>query len=173
MSLQKCACDMDAHTEGWDLRECAKETSEAWLTDCIGLDFDLDSWLSDTDKPSNRSDKIVAGRTRGIPYSMSLAQQCEFAWYRKLLKSLPDSDRLRLISNSGPTQMWVTALPLAWKNWNLTSREWLIAARRRLGLDVRTKRTRCSNCRFYEIGLKGDHALSCAGRMGSKMRYEL
>ena len=61
MSLQKCACDMDAHTEGWDLRECAKETSKAWLQDCVGVDFDLDSWLSDTDKPSNSSDKIVAG----------------------------------------------------------------------------------------------------------------
>ena len=105
-------------------------------------------------------------------YSMSLAQQCEYAWYKKLLSSLPDCDRLRLAANSGQTQRWVTALPLSWKNWNLTSREWLIAARRRLGLDVRTKRTRCSNCRFHEIGLKGDHALRCSGKVGSKMRHD-
>ena len=103
---------------------------------------------------------------------MSLAQQCEFAWYEKLSKSLSDSDRLRLVSNSGPTQTWVNALPLSWKNWNLTSREWLIAARRRLGLDNRTKRTRCSNYRFHEIGLKGDHALRCKGKMGLKMRHD-
>ena len=48
----------------------------------------------------------------------------------------------------------------------------MIAARRRLGLDVRTKRTRCSNCRFHEIGLKGDHALRCSGKMGLKMRHD-
>ena len=33
-------------------------------------------------------------------------------------------------------------------------------------------KTRCSNCRFYEIGLKGDHALSCSGKMGTKMRHD-
>ena len=66
----------------------------------------------------------------------------------------------------------MTALPLSWKNWNLTSKEWLIAARRRLGLDVRTKRTRCSNCRFSEIGLKGNHALRCSGKMGTRMRHD-
>ena len=103
---------------------------------------------------------------------MSLPQKCEHSWYKKLLNMLPDSDRLRLVSNSGPTQKWVTALPLAWKNWNLTSREWLIAARRRLGLDIRSKRTRCSNCRFHEIGLKGDHALRCSGKVGTKMRHD-
>jgi len=27
MSLQKCAKDMAAHTDGWNLRECAKEAS--------------------------------------------------------------------------------------------------------------------------------------------------
>ena len=79
---------------------------------------------------------------------------------------------MRLLANSGSTQTWVTALPLSWKNWNLTSREWQIATRRRLGLDVRTRRTRCSNCRFHEIGLKGDHALRCAGKMGLKMRHD-
>ena len=79
---------------------------------------------------------------------------------------------MRLLANSGPTQTWVTALPISWKNWNLTSREWQIATRRRLGLDVRTRRTRCSNCRFHEIGLKGDHALRCAGKMGLKMRHD-
>ena len=103
---------------------------------------------------------------------MSLAQRCEYSWYLKLLNSMSDSDRIRLVSNSGPTQTWVTALPLSWKNWNLSSQEWFIAARRRLGLDVRTKRTRCSNCRFSEIGLKGDHALRCSGKMGLKMRHD-
>ena len=85
---------------------------------------------------------------------------------------MSDNDRLRLISNSGPTQSWVTALPLGFKNWNLSSTEWLISARRRLGLAVRTQKTRCSNCRFHEIGLNGDHALRCAGKMGSKMRHD-
>ena len=39
-------------------------------------------------------------------------------------------------------------------------------------MDVRTKRTRCSNCRFHEIGLKGDHALRCSGKMGMTMRHD-
>ena len=103
---------------------------------------------------------------------MSLAQQCEHSCYVRLLNTLKDEDRLRLLANSCPTQTWVTALPLAFKSWNLSSRGWLIGSRRRLGLDVRTRRTRCSNCRFFEIGLKGDHALSCPGKMGSKMRHD-
>ena len=40
-------------------------------------------------------------------------------------------------------------------------------------MDVRTKRTRFGNyCRFHEIGLKGDHALRCPGKMGLKMRHD-
>ena len=139
--------------------------AEDWLKDCIGPDFDITNYLLDQSHTS-----IHKGGS--LPYSVSLAQCCEYSWYQKLLKCLCDSERLRLLSNSGPTQAWVTALPLSWKHWNLTSREWLIAARRRLGLHVRTKRTRCSNCRFHEIGLKGDHALRCSGRMGLKMRHD-
>ena len=37
---------------------------------------------------------------------------------------------------------------------------------------MRTKRTRCGDCRFSEIGLKGDHALMCSGKMGLKMRHD-
>ena len=148
-------------------RECIKETSESWLKECISINFDVDKYLSDSDQCTQRESQ---GGTKS--YSMFLAQQCECALYERLLNVLSDGDRLRLMSNSGPTQRWVTALPLSWKNWNLTSREWLIAARRRLGLDVRTKESRCSNCRFYEIGLKGNHALRCSGKLGSKMRHD-
>ena len=167
MSLEKCANDMPSHTEGWDLSESSKFGAEAWLKECICTTFDLETYLSGNEQATTRD------REGGfVYYPMSLAQQCEYAWYQRLLKSLPEIDRLRLISNSGPTQNWVTALPLSWKNWNLTSKEWLIAARRRLGLAVRTKKTRCSNCRYHEIGLKGDHALRCSGRMGLKMRHD-
>lgn len=79
---------------------------------------------------------------------MSLAQRCEHAWYVRLLKSLSDTDRLRLLANSGAAQTWVTPRALCWKNWNLSSKAWLIAAIRTPGLSVRTKRTRCSYCRF-------------------------
>ena len=103
---------------------------------------------------------------------MSLAQKCEYAWYERLLNLLSDRDRLRLMANSGPTQRWVIALPQSWKNWNLTSKEWIIAARRRLGLDVRTMKTRCSSYKFHEIALKGDNALRCSGKSGTKMRHD-
>ena len=116
MSLQKCANDMSAHTEGWNLKECSSESSETWLKDCLGSNFDLDKYLLEVDQPSSESQTEMKG------YHMSLAQQCEYAWHEELLKSLSDSDRLRLMSNSGPTQTWVTALPLSWKNWDLTSR---------------------------------------------------
>ena len=43
MSLQKCANDMSAHTEGWSLDVSAKEGAEDWLKDCIGHDFDINS----------------------------------------------------------------------------------------------------------------------------------
>ena len=37
---------------------------------------------------------------------------------------------------------------------------------------MRTTRTRFSNCRFSEIGLKGDHALRCSAKMGTHMRHD-
>ena len=55
---------------------------------------------------------------------------------------------------------------------DLLSQEWLIAARRRLGLAIRTMKTRGSNCRFHEIGLTGDYAPRCAGKVGLKMRHD-
>ena len=61
MSLQKCANDMAAHTEGWDLRECTKETFEAWLKDCIGVDFHLDSYISDKERSSGRNNNKIGG----------------------------------------------------------------------------------------------------------------
>ena len=167
MSLRKCSADLEIHAPGWNLESCAIESSESWLRECIGPDFDIRAYLSE--------DAVSSATIEQTPkekYTMSLAQKCEHAWYVRLLNSMGDKDRVRLLSNSGPTQTWVTALPLAYKNWNVSSREWLIEARRRLGLDVRTRRTRCSNCRFFEIGLKGDHALSCSGKMGSKMRHD-
>ena len=167
MSLQKCAPQMQCHTRGWNLREYARQASESWLKNCIGPEFDIDKYLTDeAPVPENE----VPMKTNS--YSMSLAQKCEHSWYKRLLGSLSADNRVRLLSNSGPTQTWVTAPPLSFKNWNLSSREWLIAARRRLGMDVRTKKTRCSNCRFREIGLKGDHALRCKGKMGLRMRHD-
>ena len=151
---------MRKHSKGWDLKKCASNSSESWLKGCIGTDFDMEAYLSKENFTSGVEDSTTSGK-----YSLSLPQQCEYSWYQRLLKSMSDGDRSRLMSNSGPTQTWVTALPLAWKNWNLSSREWLIAVRRRLGLPVRTKRTRCSNCNFHEIGLKGDHALRCKGKL--------
>ena len=72
MSLQKCCKDMGAHTEGWNLRKCIREASESWLKDCIGSDFDLDKYLSESAQPKNGSDVH-----QKKSYSMSLAQQCE------------------------------------------------------------------------------------------------
>ena len=167
MSLEKCAPDMGIHAPGWSLEKCALEASDSWLKECIGPDFDMLSYLLEATDSNN-----LENLTRNNKYRMSLAQRCEHSWYNKLLQSLGDTDRLRLLSNSGPTQTWVTALPLAFKNWNLSSREWLIGARRRLGLAVRSRRTRCTNCRFSEIGLKGDHALRCSGKMGLTMRHD-
>ena len=105
-------------------------------------------------------------------YTISLAQKYEKSCYNRLLKSLSDNDRSRLLANSDPTQAWVTALPLSFKNCNLSSREWLTTAKRRIGLDIPTKKTRCSNCRFHEIGLKGDHAMKCTGKIGVRMRHD-
>ena len=166
-SLQKCATEMTCHTKGWNLKRCAKQTSGAWLKDCIGPEFAIDAWLSEEAGSTESPNSSVENA-----YTMSLAQKCEHSWYRRLSKSLSPDERLRLLASSSPTHSWVTDLPLSFKNWNLSSREWLIAARRRLGLDVRTKRTRCSNCRFHEIGLKSDHAMRCTGKMGVRMRHD-
>ena len=47
MSLQKCAKEMTKHADGWKLEECAKESSDAWLKNCIGPDFDMNEYLLD------------------------------------------------------------------------------------------------------------------------------
>ena len=109
---------MKNHSQGWSLERCAKESSEYWLKNCIGSDFDMDAYLSEG------SDTWTGGnKSKSNNYTLSLAQQCEYAHYKRLLKSMRDSDRLRLMANSGPTQSWITALPLSFKNWNLSSRE--------------------------------------------------
>ena len=105
-------------------------------------------------------------------YKTSLAQLCEWKSYQRVSEAMTDQDRIRLQANSGPTQTWVTTLPLGYKNYNLSSVEWLIGARRRLGLNLRTKRSRCPNCRYHENGRKGDHALRCPGKMGLIMRHD-
>ena len=72
MSLQKCASEMVHHARGWNLRQCAREFSLAWLKDCIGSDFEIDKYLSDSAQ-SPRADNVDGAK----PYSMSLAQRCE------------------------------------------------------------------------------------------------
>ena len=73
MSLQKCANDMATHTDGWDLRECVKEAAESWLKNCIGMEFDVDKWLSEAE---NEQSEQRASYHSTQSYSMSLAQQC-------------------------------------------------------------------------------------------------
>ena len=114
MSLQKCSADMATHAKGWNLRQSVSKSCESWLKDCIGAEFDIDEYLSESERPSGGDWSSSSKR-----YSMSLAQRCEYSWYSRLLKSMSDSDRIRLLANSGATQIWVTALPLSWKNWNL------------------------------------------------------
>ena len=108
MSLQKCASDMATHAKGWNLQPSVLESSESWLKECIGSDFDINKYILEADQPPSQNNT-----TAEKIYSMSLAQRCEYAWYLKLLKSSSESDRMRLLANSGPTQTWVTALPLS------------------------------------------------------------
>ena len=169
MSLEKCAEEMKAHAPKWNLIETAKKASGGWLVDCLGEEFNLTSWLT---RDSEDNPQKLGDKTGSCPYKMSLAQRCEWQWYQRISKDMTDNERTRLLANSGPTQSWVTSLPLGYKNYNLSSTEWLIGARRRLGLDLRTKRSRCPNCRYHEICRKGDHALRCSGKMGRIMRHD-
>ena len=99
MSLQKCSPAMAAHAKDWCLKECAKRSSEGWLKDHIGSNFDLDAYISDL---GPTSDQLLTSENK--TYSLSLPQRCEHACYIRMLESLSDKERLRLISNSGPTQ---------------------------------------------------------------------
>ena len=73
MSLQKCANDMAAHTDGWNLKECSVGSCEPWLKDCLGANFELDKYRLESDQPSTN-------RPGENSYRMSLAQRCEYAW---------------------------------------------------------------------------------------------
>ena len=58
MSLQKCANDMAVHTDGWNLTECIREAADWWLKECIGIDFDVDDYLSES--KSEQSQRGIA-----------------------------------------------------------------------------------------------------------------
>ena len=87
MSMQKCAEQMANHSKGWSLERRAKETSEAWLKDRIGPEFDMDTWLSEGTCTS-RDETPISSRK----YPLSLAQECEYSCYKRSLKSMSDSD---------------------------------------------------------------------------------
>ena len=128
---------------------------------CIGSG----KWPTEWDQSPNSISK-----PKTETYTMSLSQQCEHIWYQRLLSRcltvIAHSDRIRLLSDSSPTQTLVAALTLAWKNWNLSSQEWLFAAKSRFMLDVRSMITGCANCNFGEIALQVDRAFRCVGRIG-------
>ena len=89
MSLQKCNPSMNAHARDWNLKECAKLSSQSWLKDHIGSEFDLDTYLSDSDSSlEQKTTKPTA------TYILSLAQRCEHTSYTRLLKLLTDRKRL-------------------------------------------------------------------------------
>ena len=54
MSLQKFFDDIITHAKGWNLEQCMLESGQSWLKDCIGSDFDIDKYLSESDQSASR-----------------------------------------------------------------------------------------------------------------------
>ena len=83
-------------------------------------------------------DTVSSAKAHGgsFNYKYSLAQLCELSEQKRLSEMMSTKERLHIEAHSGQSHEWVTQTPLLFKKYNLTSPEWVAAARRRMRLNV-------------------------------------
>ena len=80
-------------------------------------------------------------------------------------------ERMHIEAHSGKHHAWVNVLPLSFKKYNLSSPDWVAAARRRLMLNVFPCQKHCLFCKEGWCDVKGDHATMCGGGSSRVVRH--
>ena len=158
-SLAKSADNVERIVGGWDVVSVVKRETEAWLNNACEERVDVEVLVNRLRAGDDEANAQVASCT----YKYSLAQVCELHEQKKVSKLMSLKERLNIEAHSGQNHAWVTVLPLSWKKYNLTSSDWVAAARRRVWLNVYSSHKHCMYCKRGWCDVKGDHATMCGG----------
>ena len=80
-------------------------------------------------------------------------------------------EKLHIEAHSSQNHEWVRLLPLSFMKYNLTSPDWVAAARKRLRLNVFSTQKHCTFCKGGWCDVKGDHASMCGGGTSRILRH--
>ena len=167
-SLAKSADNVDRIVGGWDVVAAARRETEHWLNKACEESVDIEAWV--TRLRSGEEDRLN-GWFAGQNYRHSLAQLCELSEQKSVSKLMSTKERLHIEAHSGPSHAWVTLLPLSFKKYNLSSTDWIAAARRRLMLNVFPSQKHCTFCKGGWCDVKGGHATICGGGSSRFIRH--
>ena len=146
----------------WNLNEVAREATGKWLRQQLCMPVDINLLIV----------SMIAGKGFGDKSNLSLAQWCEAAARARTIKTFTSEEKLHIASNAGPANGWVRATPLAFKQWQMKPRLWLVAVRSRLYQKVSPRRSICVACRKMRADVKGEHQVGCASTGGLMMRHD-
>ena len=167
-SLAKCADDVDRIVGGWNAVEVARRETEAWLNNACEEVVDIEVLVTRLrSEEEDRANDWFAG----LNYHYSLAQLCELNEQKNVSRLMSSKERLHIEAHSGLSHAWVTLLPLSFKKYNLSSPDWIAAARRRLMLNVFPCQKHCTFCKGGWCDVKGDHASMCGGGSSRVLRH--
>ena len=156
-SLAKSADNVERIVGGWNLVAVAKYETEAWLNNASEEKVDVQVLVNQMRAGEVKANAQVAG----CNYNYSLAQLCELNEQKRVSKLMSLKERLHIEAHSGQNHEWVTLLPLSFKKYNLTSPDWVAAARRRLRLNVYSCQKHCVFCTGGWCDVKRDHTTIC------------
>ena len=167
-SLAKSADNVDRIVGGWDVVALAKQETECWLNNACDESINIEVTVNEL---RNRGkEEANDGVACGL-YRYSLSQLCELNEQKSVSKLMSIKERLHIEAHSGQSHAWVTLLPLSFKRYNLSSTDWVAAARRRLMLNVFPSQKHCNFCKGGWCDVKGDHATMCGGGSSKILRH--
>ena len=109
----------------WDVVTAVKCETEDWLKNTCEESVDVQVLVNRLRAGDYKANAQVPGCT----CNYSLAQLCELNEQKKVSKLMSLKERLNIGAHSGQNHEWVTVLPLSYKKYNLTSTDWVAAAR--------------------------------------------
>ena len=124
-SLAKSAHNVERIVGEWDVVTAVKCETEDWLKNTCEESVDVEVLVN----RQRAGDYKANAQVPGCTCNYSLAQLCELNEQKKVSKLMSLKERLNIEAHSGQNHEWVTVLPLSYKKYNLTSTDWVAAAR--------------------------------------------
>ena len=142
----------------YNAREVIERDAKLALEEALGAEVDIDTLFQ------------TKGRLKIDEETLSLAQRCERKEAHRVLELMESDERRHIRAHSGPDQQWVRLLPLTYRGYNLTPRQWRIAAKRRLRMQVLLK-MQCPVCKRKKLDTLGEHAIMCNSSSNTNLRH--